>query len=136
MKVGLALCVVAAVAASTAAAAPSGTVSTKLVGRWSRRITAADWRRYHVSGPAGTWRLVVKPSGIVEVVAPRAKATSFYTRFRTSSHARLNIGVIPYCTTAANSYKWTRRTGRVVVRRIADNCSARTALFAGTWRRT
>jgi hypothetical protein len=135
VKVLLACLVVAAVAASTAASSTS-LVSTRIVGRWSRKIAASDWRRYHVSLPAGTWRLVVKPSGIVEVVAPREKATSFYSRFKTPSRSRLNIGVIPFCTAASDSYKWTRRTGRMIVRRISDNCGARTALFAGTWRRT
>ena len=123
--------------AATAAAAPSGSVSTKLVGRWSRRITAADWRRFGVGGhafPSGTWRLVVKSSGIVHVYAPRSRATSFFTRFRTA-RSRLTIGVMPFCTIAADRYRWAVRSARLTVRRVSDGCAPRTALFAGTWRR-
>jgi hypothetical protein len=111
-----------------------GALPSKLVGRWSRNISQADWRRYGESFPVGVWSFVVAKNGSVGVYYPRTTYVDFTTEFAVSN-ARLTIDSIPICATKGR-YQWKVAGRSLAIKEVADpKCRPRAALFAGVWKR-
>jgi hypothetical protein len=111
-----------------------GAVPSKLVGRWSRNITQADWKRYGQGFPSGVWSFVVDRNGSVGVYYPHTTYVDFRTEFAVSG-ARLTINAIPICPTKGR-YLWKVAGRLLTIEKVADpQCSARAALFTGAWKK-
>jgi len=111
----------------------TGAVPTKLVGKWGRNVTQADWARYGQSFPTGVYRFVVKKNGSVGVYFPGTAYVDFTTKFSVSG-GRLTIDVVPICPVDKGRYTWKVAGKQLTLKVVADrNCKARAALFSGVW---
>lgn len=112
----------------------TGAVPSKLIGRWSRNVTQADWQKYGQSFPVGVWSFAVARNGSVGVYTPYTRYVDFRTAFAVSG-GRLTIDSIPICPTKGQ-YLWKVSGRLLTIKEVADTkCRARAALFTGVWKR-
>ena len=107
---------------------------TKVIGRWTRNMTVADWGSYGSSFPTGPWTMDIKKSGAVDVYTPGSnEVPDFTTRFSDQSGGRFVIGSVPICNTSG-TYRWKRSGSHLTIKVITDkSCGPRAALWSGTW---
>ena len=111
--------------------APS-TAPPKLVGRWTRTVTAADVARTptHGIGIGSTWTLIVKKSGAILVGQPNVGALSGKIVPAGATRVHIKVG-----TPAPDVYGWRVSGKRLTFTKIKDTDSDRAVVFWGTWHR-
>ena len=125
---------VAAVVVPIASAADTkaGAVPASLVGRWTRTVTAADWKRAGATGfvtsVVGPQTMVVKANGNVTVV-------DFTAKFSPISGGRLSISGVPVCYAKKGLYRWKVASRKLTFTKLKDTCAAEVGLFTGVWTR-
>ncbi|MDP9226123.1 MAG: hypothetical protein M3P18_20250 [Actinomycetota bacterium] len=134
------------VAVGMAAPAEANVVPAKLIGRWSRNITHADWKRVSSEDfGSGIFSLGVKQRTL-DVYMPGNAYSWFTTRLAGLSGGRLAIGGapgegspggggFPYCRDKG-LYRW-KLVGRLLtITKLSDlHCPTRVALYVGVWRK-
>ena len=126
--------VVAAVVVPIASAADTkaGAVPANLVGRWTRTVTAADWKRAGATGfvtsVVGPQTMVVKANGNVTVV-------DFTAKFLPLSGGRLSISGVPVCYAKKGLYGWKVAGRKLTFTKLKDTCAPEVGLFTGVWTR-
>ncbi len=122
-----ALAVLAAMAASAGAATRAGdALPPRLVGHWTRDVTAADQR----------WSITIKRGGGVDVFPPGGTSPVATIPFSLAGR-RLTIGPVPVCPDTRGVYSWKLAGGLLTLKTVADKqCPHRVAVFSGRWRRT
>jgi hypothetical protein len=117
--------------AAPAPTAPPGDVR----GSWTRAMTARAWRGAGSGFPVGTWRMVVDRAGGVSVYLPGTDSVDFTTRFVMKGQ-RVTIDSVPVCPGTEGRYRW-RASAKALTMTVVDDqaCTARAALFGGTWTR-
>ncbi len=129
--VGLAVAaVVVPVASATNTEASS--VPTNLVGRWTRTVTAADWKRAGATGFVtsfvGPYTMAVKPNGKVKII-------DFTATFSPLPGRRLSISGVPVCYPKKGLYRWKVANRKLTLTKLKDTCSAEAGLLTGVWTR-
>ena len=127
------------VASGIAAETKASAVPSKLVGRWSRNVTKANWKKYGLTGePAGVWRITFKKGGDLYFYAPgtcTSCSPSVTSNFSVAG-PRLTIGAVLACPTTEGVYGWKVSGRTLTLKRIVDRqCGVRSALFTGVWKR-
>ena len=125
----------AATQVATPAQQPAAAMPDGLVGSWKRMMRARDWRPAGEGYPVGTWRFHLDRHGQLDVYLPRTDTVDFSTDFVVEGH-RLTIDTVPVCPGNTGRYRW-RRSADTLTFTVADDqeCTARAALFGGTWTR-
>jgi hypothetical protein len=107
-------------------------VPTNLVGRWTRTVTAADWKRAgargFVTSFVGPYTMVVKPNGKVKII-------DFTATFSPLPGGRLSISGVPVCHPKKGLYGWKMANRKLTLTKLKDTCSAEVGLFTGVWTR-
>jgi hypothetical protein len=117
-----------------AAVTGEGAVPAKLVGRWSRNFTLADWKGTDFTG-VGVFSMVVKPSGAVQVYLPGGGTQPWLTTRFSPSSGRITVRRIPLCVEPNGLYEW-KVVGRLLtIGKLSDDCLMRARLFAGRWKK-
>jgi hypothetical protein len=116
----------------TQAAAPA-----PLVGKWSKTISAATWRRHNISyEPAGKWTIAISKKGVLSFYAPGIGFVSTTTILKAT---RTSVTFSPtadgFC--AGNGvYKWKVSGKTLTFANVKDDCDARVVSWtAGSWTR-
>jgi len=137
-------------AAGVAASHDEAALPSALVGRWSRTVTYATWQRYGRNFPTTKVSIEVDETGKqVGYFGPdfppvppssNGKATypDWYTDWKTAG-GRLTIGAVPPCgwvDSWSGGYRWTASARTLTIRKVADKCKDRVAIFAGVWKKT
>jgi hypothetical protein len=131
---------IAVAAVASAAAATTATVPAKLVGSWSRKVTAADNKRFskiHASAQTGVWQISIAKSGALKVFDPgRVKAGAKTSTLKgTLSVTGGRLSIKAGCPTK-NSYGWKVSGRLLTITYVSDkNCGDRAAVFSGVWKR-
>jgi hypothetical protein len=129
-----AIVVLAAVAVTTAATGMAAEktakrpLPAKLVGKWTRNITVADWEKAGAPEDesfVGLTTMVVKANGSVSII-------DFLAKFSSVSAGRLTISDVPACS-GAGLYQWKRVGGHLTLTKLRDGCPAEVGLFTGVW---
>lgn len=117
---------------SRAAPRSPAAVPAKLVGTWTRKVTASDVARAHSTGiPPGTvWTLTVKPNGAAVVGSPGIVTFGGKVIPAGVGRARLELGLA-----SPDVYRWSGTTRRLTFDKIRDPVADRVAVFSGAWRR-
>ena len=125
-----------------AAAAPAGGVPAKLLGTWTRTITAADWKKAGFgTNVIGLWKMTVKPNGHFAVNVPPNTAFSTGIAWQISFSARaggqMTIGPMGECVTGgildAGAYRWKVAGRTLTISKVRDKCAIEVGVFAGSW---
>ena len=126
---GAVIVIPVASAADTAASA----VPPNLVGRWTRTVTAADWKRAGATGFVtsfvGPYTMAVKPNGKVSII-------DFTSTFSPLSGGRVSISGVPVCYPKKGLYRWKVASRKLKLTKLKDTCAAEVGLFTGIWTRT
>jgi hypothetical protein len=132
------VCVTAVAVACTVASSGGATVLTvgrtaklpsKLVGSWTRFVTAADFARAGVTNESPQrLSMYVPPDGNVAVA-------EFYVRFSPLSGNRLAISGVAGCGKKKGIYQWKVANRRLTVTKLQDTCKDAVAIFSGVWNR-
>lgn len=120
------------VADGIAAATEANAVPAKLVGRWTRKITAADVKRTGafeiLTGSVCT--LTIKKSGAASVVCTGVGGFDGLIVTAGTNRVHIDLGL-----PGSNVYRW-RVSGRLLTfTRISDPIADRAAAFWGVWKR-
>ena len=124
---------VALVGSSQGAVRRSSTISPKLVGSWTRTISAAEAK--HAAAPAAlagsVWTLEIQKDGTAATFDSKG-AGSFEGTISAagSSVVRLKFGGTPPAT-----YRWHIADHQLTFTKVADKDRDRIAVFVGTWKR-
>ena len=113
------------------------TDAAKVVGRWTRDVTQADWNRHGIGDkglPTGVWTMTIKEGGVVSVYSPgRPAYPDFTTRFSDTPGGHFVVGRAFICD-GGGKYRWNRSGTRLDINVTADkDCQTRAALFSGAW---
>jgi hypothetical protein len=122
------------VAGGTASIPTAGRVPLKLVGTWTRTVTAADVRREHATDihnirlARSGWTIQIQKSGAASLFGP-----DYFTGPVSSAGAnRVNIYLGFHY---PNVYKW-RVSGRLLtLTKVSDSFALRAAVLHGVWKR-
>ena len=134
------------VGGATSAPSAANGVPGKLIGRWNRNITHADFRGVGSEDfGSGIFAMVVKQRTL-DVYLPGSTFSWFTTRLAGLSGGRLAIGGapgegspggggFPYCRDKG-LYRW-KLVGRLLtMTKLSDpHCPSRVALYVGIWRK-
>jgi hypothetical protein len=122
-------------ATPTATPKPAAAAPKALRGSWKRTMTPSDWKPAGSGYPTGTFRLVIDPTGAMDVYFPNMSTVDFSTALAATGH-RLTIDAVPVCPGVEGRYGW-KASGREMTLEVVsdDRCAPRAALFGGTWRR-
>jgi len=110
----------------------SSMVSPKLVGSWTRTVSAAEAR--HAAAPAtlagSVWTLEIEKDGTAATFDSKG-AGSFEGTISAAgpSLVRLKLGTPPA------TYRWHIANQRLTFTKVADTVRDRIAVFVGTWKR-
>jgi len=123
--------------AGTSAASPA--VPARLVGKWTKTVTAATWHRNQVYGEiAGRWTMVIAPSGKASLYVPLAGKPFLLTSMHTeTTGSSIVFGPTSdaVCPRKA-SFSWSLSGGALALAAAKDDCIARRVLMtAGSWTR-
>ena len=106
----------------------------RMVGTWTRFVSAKALKRFGVSGTPGTWKIAIKRTGLIDVYKPKAsKATLEGTVRVTGTHVNLKVG----CDTS-NRYGWkVSTTGKLLTFTYVSDagCKQRAAVMTGGWKK-
>jgi hypothetical protein len=148
----LAVAFIVPVAGATAAARETGSVPSKLVGTWNRKVTQANYDKYKLGQQGflvGVWTMAVGKSGQFGFYTPgsykpgcAAKQTCFYDFTVTgtakggrlilsSSDARICTGKVTYSWKASGKSLTLK-----VISETAKACTPYEALLEGVWKQT
>ncbi len=125
---------VAVVVIPVASATDTGTsaVPAKLTGRWTRTVTAADWKRAGATGFVtsfvGPYTMVVKANGKVSII-------DFTATFSPLAGERLSMSGVPVCFPKKGLYRWKVANRKLTLTKLKDTCAAEVGLFTGVWTR-
>jgi hypothetical protein len=131
------LAIVVAVAAgsipvASATDTEASAVPNTLVGRWTRTVTAADWKRAGATGFVtsfvGPYTMAVKSNGKVRII-------DFTATFAPLSGGRLSMGGVPVCYPKKGLYRWKVAGRKLTLTKLKDSCAAEVGLFSGVWTR-
>ena len=107
-------------------------VPNNLVGRWTRTVTAADWKRAGATGFVtsfvGPYTMTVKTNGKVRII-------DFTATFSPLSGGRLSMGGVPVCYPKKGLYRWKVANRKLTLTKLKDTCAAEVGLFSGVWSR-
>jgi hypothetical protein len=107
-------------------------VPNTLVGRWTRTVTAADWKRAGATGFVtsfvGPYTMAVKPNGKVRII-------DFTATFASLSGGRLSMSGVPVCYPKKGLYRWKVADRKLTLTKLKDSCAAEVGLFSGVWTR-
>ena len=107
-------------------------VPNNLVGRWTRTVTAADWKRAGATGFVtsfvGPYTMTVKTNGKVRII-------DFTATFSPRSGGRLSMGGVPVCYPKKGLYRWKVANRKLTLTKLKDSCAAEVGLFSGVWTR-
>ena len=107
-------------------------VPNNLVGRWTRTVTAADWKRAGATGFVtsfvGPYTMTVKTNGKVRII-------DFTATFSPLSGGRLSMGGVPVCYPKKGLYRWKVANRKLTLTKLKDTCAAEVGLFTGVWTR-
>jgi hypothetical protein len=121
-------------------AAPSShaALPAKLVGRWTRLVTASDVERANAPGirAGSVWTFTVKRSGAAAVGSPGI--ATFSGRIVPAGadlvHIKLGFGS-PIGFASLGLYKWRAIGEHLTVVKVRDPIADRVAVFSGSWSR-
>jgi hypothetical protein len=131
------LAIVVAVAAgsipdATATDTSANAVPHTLVGRWTRTVTAADWKRAGATGFVtsfvGPYTMTVKTNGKVRII-------DFTSTFSPLPGGRLSMSGVPVCYPKKGLYRWKVANRKLTLTKLKDSCAAEVGLFSGVWTR-
>ena len=131
------LAIVVAVAAGSVPVASAtdteaSAVPNSLVGRWTRTVTAADWKRAGATGFVtsfvGPYTMTVKTNGKVRII-------DFTATFSPLSGGRLSMSGVPVCYPKKGLYRWKVANRKLTLTKLKDSCAAEVGLFSGVWTR-
>ena len=118
---------------ASAADTEASVVPANLVGRWTRTVTAADWKRAGATGFVtsfvGPYTMAVKANGKVSII-------DFTATFSPLSGGRLSIRGVPVCYPKKGLYRWKVANRKLTLTKLKDTCAAEVGLFTGVWTRT
>ena len=107
-------------------------VPNNLVGRWTRTVTAADWKRAGATGFVtsfvGPYTMTVKTNGKVRII-------DFTATFSPLSGGRLSMSGVPVCYPKKGLYRWKVANRKLTLTKLKDSCAAEVGLFSGVWTR-
>ena len=107
-------------------------VPANLAGRWTRTVTAADWKRAGATGfvtsVVGSQTMAVKANGKVSII-------DFTATFSPLSGGRLSISGVPVCYAKKGFYRWKVANRKLTLTKLKDTCAAEVGLFTGVWTR-
>ena len=107
-------------------------VPNNLVGRWTRTVTAADWKRAGATGFVtsfvGPYTMTVKTNGKVRII-------DFTATFSPLSGGRLSMSGVPVCYPKKGLYRWKVANRKLTLTKLKDTCAAEVGLFSGVWTR-
>ena len=119
-------------ASGIAATTESSAVPANAVGKWTRTVTAADWKKAGASGFVtrfvGPFTMTVKPNGNVSVI-------DFTAKFSPLSGGRVSISGVPVCYPRKGLYRWRLANRSLTLTKVKDTCPAEVGLFTGVWKR-
>ncbi|HEX3453750.1 MAG TPA: hypothetical protein VHS03_03925 [Gaiellaceae bacterium] len=119
-----------AVTGAVASAVHTGTLSPKLVGKWSRKATSADVKRTGGIGitPGSVWTLTIKKN---DYAAVEGSAGGFegYMHPVGSSRIRTNVAI------GIAVYGWHVSGNRLTLTKVSDQTPDREAVFEGVWKK-
>src|SRR5262245_35566843 len=132
LTVVLAIALVVPLASATASETKASAVPAQLVGKWTRTVTAADWKRAGATGfvtsVVGPMTLTVKPNGMIFIY-------DFSAKFSPLPGGRLSISGVPVCYPKKGLYRWKVASRRLTLTKLKDACAAEVGLFTGVWKR-
>lgn len=133
----VALAAVPGAAVATAASAEpvkSTALPAKVIGRWSRAITNAQFRKYGESERTGTYTITIKRPSFLAIHGPGTESVT--TSIAAAPDGTLRMGPLPGCL-APGRYRWNVAGTRLTLAPVADrSCGLRRALFTGGWSRS
>src|SRR4051812_35061952 len=117
-------------AVGSASAQPTTKVPSKLVGSWSRSLTAADWARVGIAteSPAHLSMLISADGSVV-------MGESVDVRFVALPGSRVRMTGVYGCGKKKVLYKWSVAAGKLSFTKVQDTCNYALALFGGPWTR-
>ena len=127
-----------------APAAPAGGVPAKLLGTWTRTITASDWKKAgYGTNVTGLFTMTVKPNGHFAVNVPRNTAFSTGVPWQVSFSARadgqMTVGPMGECVSDgfldAGAYRWKVAGRTLTITKVRDKCAFEVRWFVGSWKR-
>jgi len=132
---GLAL--ISSAGAFSAGAATGVHTPAPLVGKWTKTISGATWRRHHIGyEPVGKFTITISRAGLINYYGPRV---GYISNFRILAVGSGSITVSPpadgFCADKG-TYTWTATAKTLALARVKDDCDPRVVLFtAGTFYR-
>ena len=118
--------------ASGAAETKASAVPPKLAGKWTRTVTAADWKR---AGATGFVTSVVGPMTMTVQANGKVRIYDFTAKFSPLSDGSLTISGVPVCYARKGLYRWNVANRRLTLSKLKDTCAAEDGLFTGVWKR-
>ena len=131
------------VACGTAAAEEASAVPTKLVGRWSRNVTAADVRRVPGSlATPGVYSMTIKRSGVLGIYFP-AGAPEFVKPPKGAPNRTGTVSATPDgrmvivldCPADKGLYRWKVSGRLLTITLVKEPCTEQAPVFWGVWKR-
>lgn len=107
-----------------------GSVSTKLVGKWTRTVTQADVKREHSKDVAGEYVFIVKKNGDA-VLGTTYGALSGKVVPAGANRVHINIDA-----PVQNVYTWHVSGRTLTFTKVKDAEPDRAVLVVGVWKRT
>jgi len=113
-----------------ASAQRTAKLPSKLVGAWSRSLTAADWARVGIATePPAHFSMLVSADGSVVM------GESTDVRFTALPGNRVRIGGVYGCGKKKVLYRWSVAARKLTFTKVQDTCNYALALFGGPWTR-
>jgi hypothetical protein len=128
----LAVAVLIGAGSAIAAATSTSAVPSKLVGKWTRKVTNADVKRTGGFGvPAGTvCTLTIKKSGGAGLVCTNVGGFEGTIVPAGTNRVHINLGI-----PSPNVYKWRVSGPLLTFTKLKDTVGDREAAMEGVWKR-
>ena len=133
--VAIAVSLIVPVTSGLAGARESSSVPARLVGKWTRTVTAVDVKRSGSTDvlAGSVWTLTIKKSGAASISTPAPSERSRFTGHIVPAGANRVHIYVPFV--IPNVYMW-RVSGRLLTfTKISDKFATAAPVFPGVWKR-